>query len=397
MADTVLVLTRPERWLSVSLAALLLAGGMAAGSAAEPKPAALQTSVPYDAASSPAPAVVAEAVADAPVSIAQAPVPPGELLPAAPAPAEAPAQAGPAGPIPAPPEPPQAGCPVPKRPGPTGPAKVLPRPAVADADLPAPLPPGPKAASLDAVAGKGIWVTNWPDTKVDVPGIVARTKAAGLRSIWVRTGGSRQGYYGDRVLPLLVPAAHAAGLTVVAWDFPFLSDPLQDAERAKAALDTGIDAFAPDVETSAEGTHATEQRVALYLSLVRSYAGTRPVAATVPRPTPLRRKSFPYSAFPAYADLFVPMVYWSCNEPGELVEQSLTELGRLLPVAPAGQAYDMGSEGGRRGLPTRAETWRFLDVAKRGGAVGASLWTIEKVGTGQFGALTDYPWDVPAR
>jgi len=279
---------------------------------------------------------------------------------------------------------------VPKRPG-SKPfvAKPLPPPAVADAALPAPLAAGPKAASLDAVAGKGIWVTNWPNTEVDVPGIVARTKNAGLRSIWVRTGGSKQGYYGDRVLPELVPAAHAAGLKVVAWDFPFLSDPLQDAARAKAALDAGIDAFAPDVETSAEGTHATPQRVALYLSLVRSYAGTRPIAATVPRPTPLRRKSFPYATFQPYADLFVPMVYWSCNEPGELVQQSLTELGRWLPVAPAGQAYDMGSEGGRKGLPTRAETWRFLDVAKRGGAVGASLWTIEKVGADQFAALSD--------
>jgi hypothetical protein len=312
-------------------------------------------------------------------------------------PAPVPVAAAPAGPIPAPPEPPQAGCPVPKRPG-GKPfvAKPLPAPAVADGDLPAPLPAGPKADNLDAVAGKGIWVTNWPDTKLDIPGIVARTKDAGLRSIWVRTGGSKQGYYGDRVLPELVPAAHAAGLKVVAWDFPFLSDPLLDASRAKAALDTGIDAFSPDVETSAEGTHATAQRVALYLSLVRSYAGVRPVAATVPRPTPLRRKSFPYSAFQDYADLFVPMVYWSCNEPGALVEQSLTELGKWLPVAPAGQAYDMGSEGGRKGLPTRAETWRFLDVAKRGGAVGASLWTIEKVGAGQFDALREYPWDVSA-
>ncbi len=228
-----------------------------------------------------------------------------------------------------------------------------------------------------------------------VPRTVARARAAGARSIWIRTGG-RQGYYGNQFLPALVPAAHAAGIKVVAWDFPFLSDPVADAARAKQALDLGIDAFAPDVETTAEGTHATARRVALYLSLVRSYAGTRPVAATVPRPTPIRRKSFPYAAFAPYADLFVPMIYWSCNEPGKLVQQSLTELGRWLPVAPVGQAYDMGTEGGRSGLPTRAETWRFLDTAKRGGAVGASLWTIEKVGTGQWDALRSYPWDAPA-
>ena len=302
------------------------------------------------------------------------------------------------GPPEAAPEPPQAGCPLPKRPGgrPYVP-KLLPAPAVADADLPAPLPPGERAKDLRAVAGKGIWVTNWPKTELDAQAVVGRAKAAGLQSIWVRTGGSRQGYYGDKVLPQLVPAAHAAGIAVVAWDFPFLSDPVKDVERAKQALDAGIDAFAPDVETTAEGTYATPRRVQLYLSLVRAHAGSRPIAATVPRPTPHRLKTFPYSAFQDYADLFVPMVYWSCNEPGELVTQSLSTLGRWLPVAPAGQAYDMGSEGGRRGTPTREETWRFLDVARRGGAVGASLWTIEQVGAGQWDALDAYPWDATPR
>jgi hypothetical protein len=273
------------------------------------------------------------------------------------------------------------------------PPKELAPPAVPDEALPAPLAAGPKARDLSAVSGRGIWVTNWPTTALDVPGLVQRAKDAGLQSVWVRTGGSRQGYYGDRVLPQLVPAAHAAGLKVVAWDFPFLSDPVADAQRAKAALDAGIDAIAPDVETEYEGTYATPRRVELYLSLVRSYAGSRPVAATVPRPTERRLATFPYASFPAYSDVFVPMVYWSCNEPGRLVQESLTELGALLPVAPAGQGYDMGSEGGRRGVPTRAETLRFLDVARRGGAIGASLWTIERAGAGQLDALRDYPWE----
>jgi hypothetical protein len=263
---------------------------------------------------------------------------------------------------------------------------------VADAALPKPLPPRGKATDLSAITGKGIWVTNWPKDKVDARGIVAKAKAAGLTSIWVRTGGSRQGYYGNRVLPTLVPAAHRAGLKVVAWDFPFLSDPVSDVVRAHKALATGIDAFAPDIETASEGTHASSRRVTLYLSLVRSISGGRPIAATVPRPTPKRLKDFPYAAFSPYADVFAPMVYWSCNEPGVLVQQSLHRLGRWLPVAPVGQAYDMRTDGGRGGLPTRAETWRFLDSARRGGAVGASLWTIETIGAGQWAALKSYPW-----
>ena len=57
-----------------------------------------------------------------------------------------------------------------------------------------------------------------------------------------------------------------------------------------------------------------------------------------------------------------------------------------------GQAYDMGGEGGRHGVPTAAETWRFLDSAKRAGAIGASLWTYETSGPAQWIPLGKYPW-----
>lgn len=305
--------------------------------------------------------------------------------PAAPAPTRA------ATPVPA--APPLTGCPAVRRPPATGgKPRPAPVPKVPDAALPRALPPGPKATDLAAVSGKGVWVTTFGKRPLDVEATLAKAKSSGATSVWVRTGGSRQGYYGDQFLPRLVPQAHALGMTVVAWDFPFLSDPVADAERARRALAAGIDAFAPDVETSAEGTFATPRRVQLYLSLVRRHAGTRPVVATIPRPTPKRIASFPYSSFPPYADVFAPMVYWSCNEPGELVEESMAFLGRMLPVHPVGQAYDMGTEGGRRGTPSRAETLRFLDAARRGGAIGAGLWTIEHAGPAQLTALRDYAW-----
>ena len=292
------------------------------------------------------------------------------------------------------PAPPLTGCPTRKRPpSPSSQHTPKPRaaPVVAEAALPAPLPVRGKATSLDAVRGKGLWVTPWVKTDVDVPTLVAQAKRSGARSLWIRSGGTRQGYYGDHFLGQLVPEAHAAGLAVIAWDFPFLSDPVADARRAQQALATGIDAFSPDVETQAEGTYATARRVALYLSLVRRYAGNRPVVATVPRPTK-QRATFPYRAFVPYADVFAPMVYWSCKEPGKVVQESLTSLGGLLPVAPIGQAYDMGNEGGRTGRPSRLETLRFLDAARRGGALGASLWTVEEAGAGQLQALSDYAW-----
>lgn len=374
MTETVPMLTVAERVLSAAVVGVLVAGTVSAGAVERRPVAAPVKAAPSLAPSSPSPSPTTAEPSPEPTPQA-APKKKASLLPPA---------VGP--------ENPQAGCPVPRRPNLPG-RQPTPRkpPIVAEAALPEPVATSGKAASLYPLSGKGLWVTNFKETPVDTEAIVAKAKAAGLRNIWVRTGG-RQGYYGHQFLPELVPAAHAAGLAVVAWDFPYLSDPVADALRAKQAFADGIDAFAPDIETAAEGTYATAPRVALYLSLVRTYAGDKPIAATVPRPTPQRRKSFPYKAFVPYADLFAPMVYWSCNEPGALVKQSLSELGALLPVHPVGQGYDMGEEGGRRGVPTRAETWRFLDVAKRGGAVGASLWTVERMGAGQLDALTAYPW-----
>jgi hypothetical protein len=382
------VLTRPERLVSVAAAGVLLLALVTtsyAGSAPTsltPLADTLGPTAELSAPAVPAGPMAATATPSAAATRATAP-PPAPLVVAVPGALPARAAA---------PTPPRSGCPAPVHHPPSWTPKPLGPPLVAEARLPKPLPRRAKARDLAALTGKGIWVTDWPRDRVDVRAIVARAAAGHLTSIWVRTGGSRQGYYGGHVLPALVPAAHRAGINVIAWDFPFLSDPVADAARARLAFVAGVDAFSPDVETAAEGTHLTSRRVTLYLSLVRSYAGGRPVVATVPRPTTTRLRTFPYAAFPAYADAFAPMVYWSCNEPGALVAQSLQRLGRWLPVAPVGQAYDMGPDGGRAGLPSRAETWRFLDSARRGGAIGGSLWTIERIGSGQESALRAYPW-----
>jgi len=297
--------------------------------------------------------------------------------------------------IPAPPAYP-TGCPP--RPLPPGPPFHPPTPAVATADLPAPVvAPMARHVDLRAVSGKGMWLTIWPDSTLDAAKVVAQAKAAGLRQLWIRTGGTRQGWYGRTFLDALLPRAHAAGLAVIAWDFPALSDPVADAKRAAVAI-TGtfagqrIDGFSPDIETIYEGTFNAPRRVAVYLALVRRAAGNLPIIATVMRPTPYQLKTYPYRAEAPYVDVFAPMVYWSCNEPGTLAVQSVRALAKLRPVHLVGQSYDMGSEGGRRGLPSAREIWRFLDSAKRAGAIGASLYVYSETHAPQWKALGAYPW-----
>jgi hypothetical protein len=287
----------------------------------------------------------------------------------------------------------------PVQPKPCSPPKVPPPPptplgppTVPEAAVPLVGPPPPRRVNLSAISGKGIWLTVWPGSRLDATGVVAAARSAGLRQLWLRTGSSQNGFYGSATLRELVPVAHAAGISIIAWDFPTLSNPAADAARAALAFRSGADAFSPDIETSAEGTYLTARRVRYYLSLVRGIAGNRPVIATVMRPTAYWVENYPYGAEAPFVDAFAPMVYWSCTEPGAAVDEAVNVLSRWRPVAPIGEDYDMGSEGGPPGLPSPQQIWRFLDVAHHLGSIGASLYDLETGGPAQFRALAEYPW-----
>jgi len=269
------------------------------------------------------------------------------------------------------------------------------------------LPAAPESTALVAdttpLAGKGMWVWKYRQTEGgNADAIVARAVAAGLSQLWVRIGDSRDGFYGADALAALVPAAHARGLAVIGWGFPYLWDPVGDAGWTADALawrgpgGARLDGFSPDVEESTEGVVLTEARVRLYLGQVRQAAGNRLVVATVYRPTDAQWAVYPYSAMAPYVDAFAPMVYWGCTEPGEAASQALDRLTGLRPVHLIGQAYDMADEGGRTGPPSADETRRFLDVARRGGAVGASFWVWQDIGEEQWAAMAAYPWRPPA-
>lgn len=265
-------------------------------------------------------------------------------------------------------------------------------PAVAELSVPVVTSPGPRHVSLAALDGKGIWTAAFPGHRLDPVRLVEAARKAGLDALYVRTGSTANGFYGGPLLKELTRLAHRYGIAVVAWDFPTLSNPAADAARAADAFGYGADAFSPDIEEQAQGTYLTARRVGYYLSLVRKDAGSRPVIATVPRPTSLSLGAYPYAAEAPFVDAFAPMVYWSCTEPGKAVAVAVQALRPLRPVVPIGQDYDMASEGGPANLPSGAEVWRFVDVARREGAIGVSLYDLESGGPVQLAALTAYPW-----
>jgi hypothetical protein len=267
--------------------------------------------------------------------------------------------------------------------------------------LPVPLPPPTLGADRAPIEGKGMWLWQLPATeRGDVGAIVGRARAAGLRQLWVRVGDSRLGFYGASGLDRLVPAAHRAGLAVVGWGFPYLYDPAADGTWTRQVLEwraadgSTLDGFSADIETESEGTMLSARRAAVYLGLARQAAGSRLLVATVFRPTDRLWATYPYAAIAPYVDAFAPMVYWGCTEPEVAATQAMERLAPLRPVHLIGQAYDMGPEGGRPAAPSADETRRFLDVARRGGATGASFWVWQHMNAEEWDAMAGFDWGI---
>jgi hypothetical protein len=244
-----------------------------------------------------------------------------------------------------------------------------------------------------------MWI--WQQNKTSggsVDLIVRQAVAAGLRQVWVRVGSSLDGFYGQTWLNALVPALHRAGVAVIGWGFPYLYDPVADvawtdqALTWRAANGDQLDGWSADIETGSEGTALSGKRASTYLGLVRPHMGGRPLIATVYPPTDYWLAHYPYQAMVPYIDAFAPMLYWSCVEPGAEATMALQKLAGLAPVHLIGQAFDMGPYGGRDGSPSGAEIARFLDVARRGGAKGASFWVWQYMTAPEWAALSAYPW-----
>ncbi len=253
-------------------------------------------------------------------------------------------------------------------------------PEVVGKPLIAPAPPNLRGA---VPTGQGMWI--WIPAAADggnPAAIVARATRYGLTHIYVRTGSSKQGFHGAALLDALLPVAHAAGLRIYGWDFPYLDDVGADVARAAQAIrhttPTGhrIDGFAADIEFRSMGVNITPHTAALYSQHLRDTVGPGvPLIAVVPRPTPAVLH-YPYDQVVGHFDAIAPMVYWMHTDPAVAVSMAYARLGRFgKPIIPVGQAYDGFAEGGPPGVPNRGAIHRFMEAVAEHGGTGVSFWS----------------------
>ena|GEM_PF-736390 len=247
----------------------------------------------------------------------------------------------------------------------------------------------PPPAGNAPYAGKGAWDDIYG--KIPQAGDLAGFAAAGITHFYVEVATTQSGFttQWQGWLNTILPAAHRAGIKVIAWVYVQLANPLADAQLtsqvANYVTPTGDrpDAVAADIESLPQNnTVAAGQLVASYAALTRPKlpAGMPFIAITFP---PQYRRTYPFAAMGADFDAVALMDYWhitgnsySYDDAKSFVANSLTMTANLTgaktPLEVILQGFDNGT-----GMPSAREMSGAL--AGTAGARGYSIYTWDSV------------------
>ena len=131
----------------------------------------------------------------------------------------------------------------------------------------------------------------------------------------------------DKLVGDFLVRAHRAGMDVVAWYFPVLSDPAADLAHVKAMADFRVrgqrfDALALDIESikSVPDVDLRNDRIVELAAQTRKLVGEQPLGAIVYPAVqaevinPALWPKFPYKRLAKAVDVWMPMTYWTFRD-----------------------------------------------------------------------------------
>jgi hypothetical protein len=241
-------------------------------------------------------------------------------------------------------------------------------------------PPITGGASGSAFDGQGMWI--WYVSRSsggEVPAIVARARASGVTTVFVKSSDGSTNYWGQ-FSPQLVSELHANGLKVCAWQYVYGTNPAGEAHLGAEAVANGADCLVIDAEAQYEGHYAAAQT---YLADLRTAIGPSYPLGLASFPYVSYHPSFPYSVFlgPNGAQYNAPQMYWKdIGVSVDTVYANTYIANRIYERAifPLGQTY--GGVGA-------TEILRFREEAIDYGATGFSFWDWQETNEHGWGAL----------
>lgn len=261
------------------------------------------------------------------------------------------------------------------------------------------------------VAGKGMWFTNYLTRHSDPHALIQSAKLAGITHIYAEVAITRFGFYGRNSLDRLLPVAHAAGISVVAWIYTTLSDVSADvrmsAQVANYVTPSGdrADGLCMDIEEVDDSAS-----VYTYGQALRALLGPDELfVASVYHP--YAQTYYPYAAMAASWNVLAPMDYWHSrhhhtytpaavahfvNNSIMTVRASATALGTgaMIPIEETGQMYDMYSDdgAGAQSAPSADEITADMRTARDYGCTGVSFFEWQTTTQAEWSAFDAFHW-----
>ncbi len=260
-------------------------------------------------------------------------------------------------------------------------------------------------------AGKGMWFTNYLTRHADLTKLMADAKAAGMTHIYAEVAISKWGFYGANSLDRLLPAAHAQGITVIAWVYPTLANISSDIEMTRQVVNyrtpsgDHADGLSTDVEENIDPTS-----VYSYGQVVRGLVGPGMLMEDAAL-HPFTHAEYPYAAIASTWNVISPMNYWHSRYHHLYTAQDVTKfvtssvvtiraamqaggVAHPIPIEELGQMYDMYSDdsAGVGHNPSGAEITADIDAARSLGCIGVSYFEWQTATQSQWDAFSAYAW-----
>jgi hypothetical protein len=263
---------------------------------------------------------------------------------------------------------------------------------------------------VDPLRGKGMWFVL--DSREHGPDagrlVAAAARDAGLTHLYVEVATSRGGFFGDRWLDELLPAAQAAGVKVVGSVYVWLDDLATDLDlaltvaRYRTPGGHALDGLTADIEET-----LVADNVQAFGDLLRHHLGDDYllIATTYP-PGSFAAPRYPWAALARSWNAIAPMAYWSQmrgraltpDEAYAYTADSVAGIRRLtgrsdIHVDLLGQLFELG-----RPLllgpdpPTQAEVEAAMRAARDAGAIGISFFDWTRATPAHWEALAAFVW-----
>jgi peptidoglycan hydrolase-like protein with peptidoglycan-binding domain len=225
--------------------------------------------------------------------------------------------------------------------------------------------------------GMWIWYVSHSEGG-SVPAIVRRAKAAGIGTVYVKSGDGPT--FWNQFNRVLVGQLHRAGLDVCAWQFVYGDHPRAEARTAALAISRGADCFVIDAEADYEGKYAAAD---LYMQTVRDAAGANYPISLAGFPYVDYHPAFPYSVFlgPGGAQFNQPQMYWKAIGTSVRGVFEHTYLYNRIwghPIYPIGQTYE---------APGNGQLRLFRRFAASFGGMQPSWWDWQETDETEWAAL----------